>query len=144
MITRTYTSLNLLLPTSFDPLSEETRRRLAAELAALFPAAVQCGSCGFGPVDRVACEDLASLHGLEYLGGQDDVVDEVTWFHLAAGTDRPVGCLFLNISVLFRHQQPQLVSRVLDPQPLRPHPKSYNMYPLPQTYESIRASTLKP
>ena len=48
---------------------EEARRRLAAQLATLFPNAVQCGSCGFGPVDRVACEDLASLHGLEYLGG---------------------------------------------------------------------------
>jgi hypothetical protein len=48
---------------------EEARRRLAAQLATLFPNAVQCGSCGSGPVDRVACEDLASLHGLEYLGG---------------------------------------------------------------------------
>ena len=48
---------------------EEARRRLAAQLATLFPNAVQCGSCGFGPVDHVACEDLASLHGLEYLGG---------------------------------------------------------------------------
>lgn len=82
MITRTYTSLNLLLPTSFDPLSEETRRRLAAELAALFPAAVQCGSCGFGPVDRVACEDLASMHGLEYLGGTNREIYENDWTHL--------------------------------------------------------------
>jgi hypothetical protein len=48
---------------------EEARRRLAEQLATLFPNARQCGSCGFGPVDRVACEDLASLHGLEYLGG---------------------------------------------------------------------------
>jgi hypothetical protein len=47
---------------------EEARRRLAAQLATLFPNARQCGSCGFGPVDRVACDDLSTMHGLEYLG----------------------------------------------------------------------------
>ena len=50
---------------------EEARSRLAAQLATLFPNARQCGGCGFGPVDHVACEDLAAMHGLEYVGRVD-------------------------------------------------------------------------
>lgn len=59
---------------------EEARRRLAAQLATLFPNARQCGGCGFGPVDRVACTDLSALHGLEYLGADGTSADD--WTHL--------------------------------------------------------------
>ena len=47
------------------PAARKVKKALekGAELKALFPHARQCGSCGFGPVEHMACGDLAAHHG---------------------------------------------------------------------------------
>ena len=47
------------------PAARKVKKALekGAELKALFPHARQCGSCGFGPVEHMACSDLAAHHG---------------------------------------------------------------------------------
>jgi len=46
-----------------------SRRLLAKQLKEQMPDARQCKECGFGPVDKKACDDLAAHHGQELGGG---------------------------------------------------------------------------
>ena len=45
---------------------EAARRLLAHQLRELYPHARQCRKCMFGPVDHVACDNLAAHHNREY------------------------------------------------------------------------------
>ena len=74
---RVYERQNTKWTAEFQRIQEEMqlkgiqmdRNLLAEQLQRQFPNAYQCGSCGHGPIDKLACDNLSTHHGDTTSGG---------------------------------------------------------------------------
>ena len=75
---RVYERANEKWSSEFQRIQEEMKKRgvemdrglLAEQLQRQFPNAYQCGKCGHGPIDHMACSDLRAHHGERSSGGR--------------------------------------------------------------------------
>ena len=66
--------------------AERDRQALVEALRRDFPNARQCGGCGFGPIDHMACNNLRTHHGEQRGPGRiNNACPRCGWFRDSIG-----------------------------------------------------------